>query len=131
MKFIFIIFQFVFIHLQLKIIKQWRLRQNDEASRLNGIQSARKIKEKQIERKWRSAKRFLHSKKGAFSNEWVQILHFRFLICSSFTCKGHYLVFYDFTTNLFIADAIEWIWSHCSSEINFWLVSSQVFYIIL
>ncbi|XP_031626139.1 neurobeachin-like protein 1 isoform X2 [Contarinia nasturtii] len=54
---------------QLKIIKQWRLRQNDEASRLNGIQSARKIHEKQIERKWRNAKNFLNSKKGAFSND--------------------------------------------------------------
>lgn len=56
-------------YLQQKILAQWRMRQNDEANRLNGIQSSRKIREKQIERKWRSAKRFLHSKKGAFSNE--------------------------------------------------------------
>lgn len=45
------------------------MRQNDEATRLNSIQSAKKVHEKQIERKWRSAKRFLHSKKGAFCNE--------------------------------------------------------------
>lgn len=45
------------------------MRQTDEANRLNGIQSSRKACEKQIERKWKTAKRFLHGSKGAFSNE--------------------------------------------------------------
>lgn len=84
--------------IQSKILAQWRMRQNDEATRLNGILASRKIREKQIERRWRTAKRFLNSKKGAFSNEWVfrfLFFNFFFLLLSNpfhcyFTCSCDY-----------------------------------------
>lgn len=67
----FFIFEFFFFHFpsQQKILFQWRMRQTDDIARLNASQTSRKVREKQIERRWCSAKRFLHSEKGAFSKE--------------------------------------------------------------
>lgn len=45
------------------------MRQTEEITRLNGLQTTRKVRDIQIERKWRSVKRFLHSEKGAFAYE--------------------------------------------------------------
>lgn len=70
--------RFCNLFLQQKILLQWRMRQTDDIARLNASQTSRKILEKQTERRWCSAKRFLHSEKGAFAKEWV--LHFTFII---------------------------------------------------
>lgn len=47
----------------------WRIRQSEEVSRLSALQTQRKTREIQVERRWKSAKRFLHSAKGAFPHE--------------------------------------------------------------
>lgn len=47
----------------------WRIRQSEEITRLGALQTQRKTREIQIERRWRTAKRFLHSSKGTFPHE--------------------------------------------------------------
>lgn len=47
----------------------WKIRKNEENTRLNGISSINKTKENQVERRWKSIKRFLHGSRGAWSYE--------------------------------------------------------------
>lgn len=61
----------LFSILQQRILMPWRIRQSEEVSRLNSLQAQRKMRDVQVERHWRNAKRFLHSSKGAFPLEWV------------------------------------------------------------
>lgn len=54
---------------QQKILLPWRLKQSEELARLNNLISGQRAKQTQIERRWKSAKRFLHGQRGAWQYE--------------------------------------------------------------
>lgn len=54
---------------QQKILVPWRLRQTDEITRLSSQSSMHKMHDNQIERRWKTMKRFLYGQRGAWCYE--------------------------------------------------------------